>query len=70
MKHFRGQVVSTMNLSQAAFAGVLAFFFLDELPTYVFYPACLLMALGAWLSLRSDSAASLDEPPGDGLQAP
>jgi drug/metabolite transporter (DMT)-like permease len=58
MKHFRGQVVSTMNLSQAIFAGVLAFFFLGEVPDLVFYPACALMALGALLALRGESEPS------------
>jgi drug/metabolite transporter (DMT)-like permease len=55
MKHFRGQVVSIVNLAQAVFAGVLAFFLLGEMPEIVFYPACGLMGFGAFLALRGSA---------------
>jgi drug/metabolite transporter (DMT)-like permease len=58
MKHLRGQVVSTINLSQALFAGVAAFFLLGEVPEPIFYPACVLMGLGATLTLRGEPTPS------------
>ena len=52
MKHLRGQVVSTANLAQPIFAGVLAFALLDEVPTWTFYPACVLIVLGVLIAFR------------------
>jgi drug/metabolite transporter (DMT)-like permease len=52
MRHFRGQVVSLSSLSQPVFAGVMAFFLMGEVPDWFFYPACLLIALGASIALR------------------
>lgn len=50
IKHLRGQIVSTVNLGQFIFAGVLAYFFLGgETPDPWFYPASLLIVAGSIL---------------------
>jgi len=53
MRHLRGQTVSIANLSQFLFAGVLAFFLLDEIPAWNFYLAAVLVVAGAVLAVRS-----------------
>lgn len=57
LKRFRGQVVGVANLSQVISAGVLAFFFLDEIPHPSFYPASLLIAVGVALVFRPRTAS-------------
>ena len=51
MKHMRGQVVSLLNMGQFLFAGVLAYVFFNEIPVSLFYPACLLLILGAVIAI-------------------
>lgn len=54
IKHMRGQIVSTVNLAQFIFAGVLAYFFLNgELPDKWFYPASVLIVFGSVLVIRA-----------------
>lgn len=53
IKSMRGQVVSTANLFQFAFAGVIAFFTLNETPKPLFYPMCALIILGSVIVIRS-----------------
>lgn len=53
IKSMRGQVVSTANLFQFAFAGVLAFFMLSETPKPLFYPMCVLIVIGSIIVIRS-----------------
>jgi drug/metabolite transporter (DMT)-like permease len=52
MKHFRGQVVSIINLSQFIFAGLMGFLLLQEIPNLFFYLAGLLVAGGAFVVVR------------------
>lgn len=52
LKLLRGQVVGVANLGQVISAGVLAFFFLGEVPHATFYPASLLIAFGVALVFR------------------
>ncbi len=52
VKHFRGQVVSVVNLSQFIFAGALAYFIFAEIPGTAFYLTALLVVAGAWIVLR------------------
>lgn len=49
---FRGQVVALANLSQIAFAGLLAWAFLGEVPAGGFAVAVALVLMGAFLALR------------------
>ena len=53
LKHLRGQVVSIVNMGQFLFAGVLAFFLLNEVPKPVFYPASVLLVAGVIFAVRS-----------------
>lgn len=57
LKALRGQVVGVANLGQVISAGVLAFFFLDEIPHLTFYPASLLIAVGVAVVFRRRAAA-------------
>ncbi len=52
LKHFRGQVVSVVNLLQFVFAGAMAYFIFSEVPKPAFYAAALLVGIGAWVVLR------------------
>jgi drug/metabolite transporter (DMT)-like permease len=58
MKHLRGQTVSIANLGQFLFAGILAYFLLDEAPGWALVPASFCILTGAVLALR-------DTPPPD-----
>jgi drug/metabolite transporter (DMT)-like permease len=49
MKHFRGQLVSIVNLSQFIFAGIMGYFFLDEVVRINFYISGFLVAGGAFI---------------------
>lgn len=53
MKHFRGQTVAILNLSQFMFAGVMGFFFLREIPSMTFYVASLCVLTGAVIVVRA-----------------
>jgi drug/metabolite transporter (DMT)-like permease len=53
MRHFRGQVVSLTNCSQFIFAGTLAFFLLDEVPTPHFFLAAAIVATGIVIVIRA-----------------
>jgi len=53
MRHIRGQTVSIANLGEFVFAGLMAFFLLDEIPRWSFYAACLLVVGGAVVALRA-----------------
>ncbi len=57
IKSMRGQVVSTANLFQFAFAGVIAFFQFGEIPGRLFYPMCLLIIIGSAIVIRSHRAS-------------
>ena len=50
----RGQVVSTANLGQFIVAGVIAYFQFGESPDRVFYPASVLIVIGAAVVIRSN----------------
>jgi drug/metabolite transporter (DMT)-like permease len=56
LKGLRGQVVGVANLAQVIFAGLLAYFILDEVPHASFYPASALIALGVVLVFRRAGA--------------
>lgn len=63
MKYLRGQVVSLFNMSQFVFAGVMAYFILEETPTTYFYPAsALLVAAVLIVSLRRKGTAGYLPP--------
>ena len=53
MKHFRGQIVSLINMGQFVFAGILAYLLFRELPDWTFYVASALLATAVWLVVRS-----------------
>lgn len=52
MKHFRGQFVSIINLSEFVFAGIMGYFLLGEIPRINFYISGLLVAGGAFIIIR------------------
>ena len=52
MKHFRGQIVSIINMGQFVFAGMMAYLFFDEVPRWTFYIASALLVLSAWIAIR------------------
>jgi len=53
MKHFRGQLVSIINLSQFIFAGIMGYFLLGEVLHLNFYVSGLLVAGGAFIVIWS-----------------
>lgn len=53
MQHLRGQIVSIVNLCQFIMAGLLAYFFYDEIPAPLFYLACGLILTGAIIAIRA-----------------
>jgi len=53
MRHFRGQVVGVANLGQFVFAGLMAWAFFGEVPTWALYAAAGLVVAGVVLALRS-----------------
>jgi drug/metabolite transporter (DMT)-like permease len=63
MKHLRGQVVSLTNLAQFIFAGVMAYFWRDEVPGWTFYAASVLIVSGAAVALRSQTQLPVPEAP-------
>jgi len=52
MKHFRGQIVSIINLSQFIFAGIMGYFILGEIPKNLFYISAILVASGSILVIK------------------
>jgi len=52
MRHFRGQVVSIINLSEFIFAGIMGYFLLGEVPLIYFYISSILVVGGAFLAIR------------------
>ena len=52
MKHMRGQIVGVMTLTEFVFAGVMAFFFFGEIPSWAFYPAAALVLAGAIIIVK------------------
>lgn len=46
MRQMRGQIVSLCNVGQFVFAGVMAFFLFDEVPSPTFYAASVLVVAG------------------------
>jgi drug/metabolite transporter (DMT)-like permease len=57
MQHFRGQVVSVINLGQPIFAGLLAFLIFNERPLPIYYLAAVLILAGAVIVIFSSYAA-------------
>ena len=53
MRHFRGQVVGIVNLSEFIFAGIVAYLLWTELPAWAFYVTCPMVIAGAALALRA-----------------
>ncbi len=51
MKHFRGQTVSIINLSQFLFAGVMGYILLKEVPPPLFYICGFMVAGGASIAI-------------------
>ena len=60
IKSMRGQVVSTANLCQFVFAGVIAYFRFGEVPGWLFYPMCALIILGSAIVIRAHRAKTVD----------
>jgi len=60
MKHFRGQVVSILNMGQFIFAGIMAFLLFREVPGWPFYVASILLACSGWLVIRGTRKAAAD----------
>lgn len=58
MKHFRGQIVSLINMSQFIFAGLMGYLLFGEVPGITFFIAAGLVALSAWLVVRRRLQAS------------
>ncbi|MDO6459218.1 DMT family transporter [Granulosicoccaceae sp. 1_MG-2023] len=51
MQKFRGQTVSILNMTQFIFAGIMAYFFYQEVPSAAFYMAAVMLAASIfWLS--------------------
>ncbi len=51
MKHFRGQIVSIINMGQFVFAGIMAFLLWGEVPAKTFYVAAALLGVAAWVAV-------------------
>ncbi|CAN5614576.1 DMT family transporter [soil metagenome] len=58
IKHLRGQTISTINLSQFVFAGVLAYFIFGEVPPAKLYAVAAVIAAGVLIVIRSSHAAN------------
>ena len=53
MRHFRGQFVSLMTLTQFIPSAIMAYFWLNETPGWTFYPAAAIALSGATLAVFS-----------------
>jgi drug/metabolite transporter (DMT)-like permease len=62
LTRLRGQTVVVINLSQFVFAGVMAFYLLDEVPTLSFYGASALLVSGAVIVILAASRHELPDP--------
>ena len=51
MKHFRGQIVSIINMGQFIFAGLMAYLLWGEVPAPTFFFAAVLLVLAAYVAL-------------------
>lgn len=60
IKHLRGQTVTTINLSQFVFAGVLAYFIFGEVPPTKLYVVSVVIAAGVVIVVRSGRAAKVE----------
>jgi drug/metabolite transporter (DMT)-like permease len=49
MQHFRGQLVTLVNMSQFVFAGVMAYFLFGEVPAITFFVASGLVIASVWI---------------------
>jgi drug/metabolite transporter (DMT)-like permease len=49
MQHFRGQLVTLVNMSQFVFAGIMAFFLFSEVPAPTFFVASGLVVASVWI---------------------
>ncbi len=49
MQHFRGQLVTLVNMSQFVFAGVMAYFLFSEVPAPTFFVASGLVVFSVWI---------------------
>jgi drug/metabolite transporter (DMT)-like permease len=49
MQHFRGQLVTLVNMSQFVFAGIMAYFLFGEVPAPTFFAASGLVMLSVWI---------------------
>ena len=58
LKHLRGQSVSIIVLSQFIFAGVMGYYFLEEIPSAAFYIASVLLVIGAILVIFAAQPAN------------
>lgn len=58
MRYFRGQLVGIAMMGQFVFAGVLAYFCYDELPSWSFYVSAVLAVTGAAIAVRGHHVAS------------
>jgi drug/metabolite transporter (DMT)-like permease len=52
MKVLRGQVVAIANLGQFIYAGVMAYYWLNEIPSILFYISAFLIVSGAIIAIR------------------
>ncbi len=59
MKKLRGQVVAVAGLGQFIFAGILAYFILEEVPALALYPAGLLVVVGSVIAIRATPRSGL-----------
>jgi drug/metabolite transporter (DMT)-like permease len=51
MKHFRGQIVSIINMGQFVFAGLMAFLLWGEVPEATFFLAAAMLAVAAYVAV-------------------
>ena len=58
MKHFRGQIVSIINMGQFIFAGVMGYFFFGEIPHWTFFVASVLLVTSAWIAIQPGRPSS------------
>ena len=63
MRHLRGQVVGIANLGQFVFAGVMAWFFFQEVPSWALYVSAVFVVAGVAIAVRSAPPAAREPPP-------
>jgi drug/metabolite transporter (DMT)-like permease len=52
MKHFRGQIVSIINMGQFVFAGIMGYLVFGEIPNWTFFVASVLLVTSAWIAIQ------------------